>query len=55
MTETIERFAPLAGRVRIVFTHLNHSNPAVDPASPEARAVREAGFEIASDGLSIAL
>jgi len=56
MRETMERFAEIARRgTRVIFTHLNHSNPAVDPASAEARAVREAGFEIAHDGLSIAL
>ena len=28
------------GRVEVVFTHLNHSNPALDPAGPERAAAR---------------
>lgn len=57
VTESLDRFEELArsGRTRIVFTHLNHSNPLVDPASAEAATVRERGFEIAQDGDVIGL
>lgn len=44
-----------AGRLRVIFTHFNHSNPLVDPESTARRAVLEAGFEIAEDGAEIRL
>lgn len=40
--------ADLRGRVR--FSHLNHTNPLLDSTSPQARAVRAAGFQIAWEG-----
>jgi pyrroloquinoline quinone biosynthesis protein B len=40
---------------RCIYVHLNNSNPAVDPGSAEAATIREAGFEIAFDGMEIAL
>ena len=36
---------------RVVYTHLNHTNPLLDPAQPMAEIVRDAGFEIAHDGM----
>jgi pyrroloquinoline quinone biosynthesis protein B len=45
--------APL-GIGRKVYVHLNNTNPAIDPASPQAAQVRAAGWEIARDGLEIA-
>lgn len=44
-----------AGRLRMWFTHLNHSNPVLDPASPERRALLAAGFGVAEDGQVIDL
>lgn len=35
---------------KVVFTHLNHSNPAADPASDAARVVRDAGARLAAEG-----
>jgi pyrroloquinoline quinone biosynthesis protein B len=43
------------GIARKLYVHLNNSNPAVDPASPEAAEVRAAGWEIARDRMEIAL
>ncbi len=40
---------------RIVFTHLNNSNPMLDPTSLAHAAVREAGAEIAYDGMELTL
>jgi pyrroloquinoline quinone biosynthesis protein B len=40
-------------QTRIVFTHLNNSNPLLDPASAAAAAVREFGAEVAYDGLTL--
>lgn len=35
---------------RILFTHLNHTNPALDPDSRERRAVEALGMRIAAEG-----
>ena len=42
-------------RGKVYFTHLNHTNPAMDPASSEARAVTDGGFNIAADRQGFAL
>lgn len=57
MLESMELLQPLvdAGRVRVIFTHLNHSNPATDPTSAAAAEVRRRGFEIAEEGLEVPL
>jgi pyrroloquinoline quinone biosynthesis protein B len=39
------------GKTRRVLIHLNNTNPVLNEASAEHRAVREAGFEIAYDGM----
>jgi pyrroloquinoline quinone biosynthesis protein B len=43
------------GALRVYFTHLNHSNPVLDPASRERRALTAAGFAVAEDGQVIDL
>jgi pyrroloquinoline quinone biosynthesis protein B len=43
------------GNVRRVLIHLNNTNPVLDPASAENLAVRDAGWEIAQDGMEIEL
>jgi len=40
---------------RVVYTHINHTNPLIDPDQPMAALVREAGFEVAFDGMVIDL
>jgi pyrroloquinoline quinone biosynthesis protein B len=40
---------------RRVFIHINNSNPVLCATSPAAAAVRDAGWEIAIDGLEITL
>jgi pyrroloquinoline quinone biosynthesis protein B len=40
---------------RVAYTHLNHTNPLLDPAQPMASMVREAGLEVAHDGMVIEL
>jgi pyrroloquinoline quinone biosynthesis protein B len=44
-----------AGRLRVAFTHLNHSNGALDPDGSARRAILGAGFTVASDGDRIPL
>jgi pyrroloquinoline quinone biosynthesis protein B len=41
--------------LQVAFTHLNHSNPALDPDDPAAREVARRGFTIAADGETIPL
>jgi len=56
VTATMDRLEPwVQGGGRVVFTHLNHSNPAGDPDSDAAARVRARGFEIARDGTRIDL
>lgn len=40
---------------RRIYTHINNTNPILAPDSPERRAVEEAGWEIAWDGMEIVL
>ncbi|MEU0880662.1 pyrroloquinoline quinone biosynthesis protein PqqB [Lentzea sp. NPDC005914] len=41
--------------VRRIYTHLNNTNPVLDPESPEAAKLREAGVEVPLDGTVIEL
>jgi len=50
-----QRLGDLAAVTRLVYTHLNNTNPLVDAGSDEARETRAAGFEIAEDGLTLSL
>ena len=49
---TMNRLAPLPAteRAKVVFIHLNHTNPALDPRSAAAREVRAAGMAVANEG-----
>jgi len=40
---------------RKVYTHINNTNPILDEASPERRAIEDAGWEVAEDGMDIML
>lgn len=57
MTTTVEllRDQVRAGQLEVWFTHLNHSNPALDPDGPERRALAAAGFQVLVEGQQIAL
>ncbi len=46
---------PKDAKGRKFLIHINNTNPILDEDSPEHRAVLEAGFEIAYDGLDISL
>jgi pyrroloquinoline quinone biosynthesis protein B len=52
VVETLARLgaAPSELRSRVVFTHLNHTNPAADPGSAAASAIRELGCRVAREG-----
>lgn len=57
VVESIARFSalPAAERAKIRFTHLNHTNPAALPGTPERRAIVAAGFAVAEEMERIAL
>jgi len=57
VVDTMARLAdaPAAVRGRVRFSHLNHTNPLLDPDSPQAHAVRAAGFGIAREGSIVRL
>lgn len=50
--ESMERLQSLvdSGTTRVMFTHLNHSNPALTPASAEAAEIERRGFQVAREG-----
>jgi pyrroloquinoline quinone biosynthesis protein B len=52
IVETIARFAPLPvkQRAKVHFIHLNHSNPALDPAGEAAARIDRAGHAVAQEG-----
>ncbi|WP_042148615.1 MBL fold metallo-hydrolase [Paucisalibacillus sp. EB02] len=53
MTTTMEKLQHLTSQTTIYFTHLNHSNPTIDPDGQERKELLKRGFFIAEDGLEI--
>ncbi len=51
---SLASFAALAGPAK-TYIHINNTNPIWNPLSPERRAVEDAGWSIASDGIEIVL
>jgi pyrroloquinoline quinone biosynthesis protein B len=51
---SLECFAALRGP-RKIFIHINNTNPILDQESREHRMVREAGWEVAQDGMELTL
>lgn len=52
LTDSMERLQAVldSGTTRIVFTHLNNSNPALDEVGPERTELVGRGFEVAREG-----
>ncbi|HEX9943615.1 MAG TPA: MBL fold metallo-hydrolase [Thermoanaerobaculia bacterium] len=52
VTQSMDLLAPLveAGKLRVYFTHMNHSNPALDPDGPARRAIEARGFRVLDEG-----
>jgi pyrroloquinoline quinone biosynthesis protein B len=52
ITDSMELLEPLvvAGGPSVYFTHLNHTNPALDPRSPERAEIERRGFAVLEDG-----
>jgi pyrroloquinoline quinone biosynthesis protein B len=57
VTDSMDLLEPLvkAGKVRVWFTHLNHSNPALDADSPARKAIEARGFRVLAEGEVIEL
>jgi pyrroloquinoline quinone biosynthesis protein B len=57
MTDTMDLLESRvrSGRLKVYFTHLNHSNPALRSESSEARQIRRRGFRVAIEGQQIPL
>jgi pyrroloquinoline quinone biosynthesis protein B len=57
IAESIERFSKLGAteRSKVRFLHLNHTNPALDPASDAAKAIEKAGHHVATQGERVGL
>ena len=51
IAETLDRLSkfPAPVRAKVVFTHLNHTNPAADPDSAAAQRIRAAGMSVATE------
>ena len=50
---SLEAMRELPGRT--FYIHVNHTNPILDRGSPERKRVRDAGIEVAEDGLELTL
>lgn len=46
---------PAKERAKVYFLHFNHTNPLLQPDSPERRAVLQQGFRVAEEGLTLDL
>ena len=57
IAETMRRLKnqPAAVRAKVRFIHLNHTNPAHNPRSAAAKAIRAAGFRVAEQGERVEL
>jgi len=57
VTDTMDRLQAEvdAGRLDVRFIHLNHTNPALDPASAAAREIDRRGYAVAAEGEEIGL
>lgn len=57
IAESLDRFALLsaAERAKVLFTHLNHTNPASDPESAAAAHIQAQGCAVAGDGQRLSL
>lgn len=56
MTDSMDRLADhVAAGLQVWFIHLNHSNPTLDPDSPQRRELEARGFAIAQVGRELGL
>jgi pyrroloquinoline quinone biosynthesis protein B len=52
ITQSMDLLEPLvkAGKVRVYFTHMNHSNPALDAEGAARKAIEARGFRVLDEG-----
>ncbi|MEO1203860.1 MAG: MBL fold metallo-hydrolase, partial [Pseudomonadota bacterium] len=57
VSESMALFRTLSDeeRARVIFIHMNHSNPLLNPDSPEHAIVTEQGFRVAFEGMRLPL
>jgi pyrroloquinoline quinone biosynthesis protein B len=57
ITQSMDLLEPLvkAGKLRVWFTHLNHSNPALDADGAARKAIEARGFRVLAEGEEIRL
>lgn len=57
ITDSMDLLEPLVkeGSLRVVFTHLNHSNPALEGGGAARRAIERRGFHVAVEGEAFGL
>lgn len=55
LAESSRQLQPLLRDTEIIFTHFNHSNPALRPDSPQAARIEALGFRLAREGMRIDL
>jgi len=46
---------PATERDKVWFIHFNHTNPLLEPESPESLTVLDSGYHIATEGLRLPL
>lgn len=51
ITRSMERLQKAVKKTRICFTHLNHSNPALDREGPAFAEIHRRGFDLAEEGM----
>ena len=54
-TSKLLQTLPAAERAKVYFIHFNHTNPLLNPDSPERREVQRQGFKVATEGLNLPL
>ncbi|HVR97041.1 MAG TPA: MBL fold metallo-hydrolase [Thermoanaerobaculia bacterium] len=57
ITESMDLLEPLvaSGKLRVYFTHLNHSNPALDKGGAARKAIEARGFRVLEEGEDLGL
>ncbi|HZF07708.1 MAG TPA: MBL fold metallo-hydrolase [Thermoanaerobaculia bacterium] len=57
ITVSMDLLEPLVqkGRLQVLFTHLNHSNPALDAGGPARKAIEGRGFRVLAEGAELGL
>jgi pyrroloquinoline quinone biosynthesis protein B len=57
ITQSMDLLEPLVktGKLRVYFTHLNHSNPALDAGGAARKAIEARGFRVLTEGEEIGL